>query len=125
MGVIQGSGNSRIIFGKVIKDAEQSTFGAKNYPKTRFTVAVSSDKNDKNGLLSCNALFEMAKNCAQIRKGDQVLVGGALESYEGKDGTKRYSLNVEFAMKSLTAVDVPNDPELEGFETIESEELPF
>ena len=125
MAILKGDGTARIIFGKVIKDAEQSTFGSKNYPKTRFTVAVSSDRNDKNGLLTCNALFEMAKNCASIRKGDYVMVGGNLESYDGKDGVKRYSINVEFCTKSMTAVSAFADPELEGFETIESEELPF
>ena len=124
MGLMKGEGISRLIWGRVIKDAEMSVFGAQNYPKTRFTVAISNDKNDKNGLLSCNALFETARGCRQLKKGDQVIVGGTLESYDGRDGTKRYSLNVDFCAKSLTAAE-QSEPDLEGFEEITSSELPF
>lgn len=125
MGIMKGDGTARVIWGRVIIDPEMSVFGNNNYPKTRFTVAVSSDKNDKNGLLSCNALFETAKGCRQLKKGDQVLIGGMLESYDGRDGAKRYSLLVEFCAKSLTAVECEAQTELAGFEDITDSDLPF
>lgn len=117
--------------GRLVKDPEQSTFGAKGWPKTRFTIAYG-DKREESPLLRCEAVFELAEETAALRKGDRVIVGGVLDSFAGRDGTpKRVLLADAVACLGVKPAagkpDRPAAPQqaVEGFGDINDEELPF
>lgn len=117
--------------GRLIQDPEQSTFGAKGWPKTRFTIAYS-DKREDSPLLRCEAVFELARETAALRKGDRVIVGGVLDSFAGRDGTPKRVLLADAVacLGAKAAAGKPDKPAAEqaaadGFSGIDGEELPF
>lgn len=121
MALIKGEGSSRIVTGRVIKDAEYRLAGQKQTPMTTF--AVSYDRNAQNGgILNVTCFHKLADYCKGIKKGDSVLVSGSLESNE-YNGKTYWKLMADYA----SVVEVPpivvggTDP----WDEVGSEDIPF
>lgn len=92
-----------MVIGYVPKDAELKTVGQNNSSKTSFSVKASErtgpDGKKIANWTNCVAWHEMARICADFKKGDFVMAVGKIEEreYEGK---KYKDLVVEFATKA-------------------------
>jgi len=114
-------GNSKFIAaGKVIRDAEYSTFGAKNYPKTKVVVSAGS-KDDPP--LYCTAMFAEAEVCRGLKKGDVVSLQGTIKTreYQGKIYT---DYEIEYVGIQWPAQSAPATKE-ESWTPVSTEEVPF
>lgn len=93
--------NKVILIGRLARDPEMRTTGS-GVAVTRFTVAVSRPFASQGGergtdFISCIAWRRQAENIAKYcTKGSQVAVEGRIQtgSYDGPDGTKRYTTDI-------------------------------
>ena len=93
--------NKVILIGRLARDPEMRTT-ASGTNVTRFTVAVSRPFTGQGGdrgtdFISCIAWRRQAENIAKYcTKGSQVAVEGRIQtgSYDGQDGTKRYTTDI-------------------------------
>lgn len=93
--------NKVILIGRLARDPEMRTTGS-GTAVTRFTVAVSRPFAPQGGergtdFISCIAWRRQAENIAKYcTKGSQVAVEGRIQtgSYDGQDGTKRYTTDI-------------------------------
>ena len=93
--------NKVILIGRLARDPEMRTT-ASGVSVTRFTVAVSRPFTAQNGergadFINCIAWRRQAENIAKYcTKGSQVAVEGRIQtgSYDGQDGTKRYTTDI-------------------------------
>lgn len=93
--------NKVILIGRLARDPEMRTTGG-GTAVTRFTLAVSRNFTNQNGereadFISCVAWRRQAENIAKYcTKGSQVAVEGRIQtgSYDGQDGTKRYTTDI-------------------------------
>lgn len=126
--VIKGEGYERLYIGKLVGDPKVSTFGEKQYTKTRFGVRY---KEGDNGIIDVETKFELADRCKELKKFDGVIVLGKLDSWEDKDGNKRWFLNAEVVTTDIGAVyrAMSKAPKTNArqsdFTEITDEELPF
>ena len=103
---------------------------------TTFTVGVTRSRKDANGdrvsdVFRVNAWGATADFCGKyLAKGSRVAVTGELNlnSYEGKDGKTRYSLDVQ-ADKVENLTEKKQEPKQEKtvseWDDISSDDLPF
>lgn len=93
--------NKVILIGRLARDPEMRTTGS-GTAVTRFTVAVSRPFSGQSGergtdFIGCIAWRRQAENIAKYcTKGSQVAVEGRIQtgSYDGPDGTKRYTTDI-------------------------------
>lgn len=84
--------NTVILVGRLVKDIELR-FTQNNKAVTDFTLAVNRDK-DNTDFIRIQSWGKSAEALANYtKKGDMIGIRGALrhETYEDKDGNKRYS----------------------------------
>jgi single-strand DNA-binding protein len=114
------------IVGNVAADPEYRTFSS-GTAKSAFKVAVSRAFKDKDGnkqtdyfnIVAWKKLAELAGKT--LKKGTPVVVIGEMQnrSYDAKDGTKRYTNEINASVIGTVLKD-----EMEGF-TQTDEDLPF
>ncbi len=93
--------NKVILIGRLARDPEMRTTGT-GTSVTRFTIAVSRPFTGQNGergadFINCIAWRRQAENIAKYcTKGSQVALEGRIQtgSYDGQDGTKRYTTDI-------------------------------
>lgn len=93
--------NKALLVGRLTRDPELRTTPG-GMAVTRFTIAVSEPFANRNGeretnFISCSAFGRQADNISKYcRKGSLVSAEGRIRtsSYDGPDGTKRYSTEV-------------------------------
>lgn len=98
-----------------------------------FTVAVNRRFEKKTDYFNVNAWRGLSEVCAKyIDKGSKVAVVGELQhrSYEAKDGSTRYSLDisadeVEFLSPNATRKAETTTPNVDEFDDISSDDLPW
>lgn len=132
--VIKGEGYERLYIGKLVSDPKVSTFGEKQYTKTRFGVRY---KDGDNGIINVDTKFELADRCKELRKFDGVIVVGKLDNYESKDGSKKWFLDAELVTADMSVIERAAQksgfspasggfPVADnGFAELEEDELPF
>ena len=118
-------GLKRLYVGKLVRDPEFSTFGVKGYPKMRTAIAYGDE-----GIINVDALFQAVDAWHRLKKGDYVIVSGTRESYEAKDGNKKWYLEADFVTADLSTIyrrfaeqQPPKD--ISGFKEITDDDLPF
>lgn len=98
-----------------------------------FTLAVTRSHKDQNGdkqsdFFRINAWRQTADFCGKyLKKGSRVAVTGEvnLNSYEGKDGQKRYSLDVQTDhVENLTEKKQEKEKPVNEWQDISSKDLP-
>jgi single-strand DNA-binding protein len=131
--------NKVMLIGNVGKDPEMR-FVPSGSPVTSFSIATNrvyttsdGEKKQETDWFNVTAWRKLAEYCNQyITKGRRVYVEGSLRNrtWEGKDGQKRYSVEIiadrVFSLDKQTAV-LPTDdttPDVAG-EDIEPEDIPF
>lgn len=125
--VIKGEGLERLYVGKIVSDPKVSTFGEKQYTKTRFGVRFGKGDRD---IINVETTFELADRCKELKKFDNVIVVGKLDSFDGKDGEKRWFLNAELVTADLGVIyraygKTVNEAPQMGFTEIADNDLPF
>lgn len=73
------AGQKYIACGKLIRDAEFSTFGSKGYHKCKLVVSAGKKEDPP---LYANAMFDTADACKDLKKGDVVTILGVVKSRE-------------------------------------------
>ena len=101
---------------------------------TTFTMGVTRSRKDMNGdrvsdFFRVNAWGATADFCGRyLAKGSRVAVTGELNlnSYEGKDGKTRYSLDVQAdKVENLTEKKQEKEKPVSEWDDISSDDLPF
>ena len=82
-------GDSVLVVGKAVKDAEYKLVGAKESPICSFGLNVGKRQDTTTIFVNCKAWYGMAEYAKNICKGDTVIVIGHTESreYNGKTYT--------------------------------------
>ena len=90
--------NKVVLIGRLTKDPELRFAAGSGTAVCRFTVAINRQfKKDETDFINCVAFGKTAETISQyLRKGRQIAVTGSIrtESYDAKDGTKRYTTDV-------------------------------
>ena len=90
--------NKVILIGRLTKDPELRYAAGSGTAVCRFTVAINRQfKKDETDFINCVAFGKTGETIAQyITKGRQIAVTGSIrtDSYDAKDGTKRYTTDV-------------------------------
>jgi len=115
------AGQKYIAAGKLIRDAEFSTFGAKNYHKTKLVISTGSKEDPP---LYATAMFDTADACKGLKKGDVVMLAGMVKSREwnGKQYTD-YEVEGCFVQGKAEPDAKQDDPDT--WPNINTEEVPF
>ena len=130
--------NSITIIGYITADPEKRTT-ATGINATTFTVGVTRSRKNPDGdresdFFRVTTWRATADYCANyLTKGSRVFVRGELtpRQYQGKDGRLRTSLEINAeAVENLTerkveVKSVSSQPNLDEFEDISSDDLPF
>lgn len=108
--------NKVTLIGRITKDLELKHIGEKNRANVKFNLAVDNYENGQKGadFIPVVVWGNQAENlCKYCGKGSQIAVNGRItqRSYDAKDGTKRYVIEVvadnfngiEFLNKSNSA----------------------
>ena len=108
--------NKVTLIGRITKDLELKHIGEKNRANVKFNLAVDNYENGQKGadFIPVVVWGNQAENlCKYCGKGSQIAVSGRItqRSYDAKDGTKRYVIEVvadnfngiEFLSKSNSA----------------------
>ena len=90
--------NNCTLIGRLTKDPELR-YTANNFPMCSFTLAIDrmGKEEKKTNFIPIKVLGKVAENCAKyLSKGKLAGVEGEIQtdSYEAKDGTKRYTWEV-------------------------------
>lgn len=90
--------NKVILIGRTTKSPELRYAPGTGLAVCRFTLAINRPyKKDETDFINCVAFGKTGETITQyILKGRQVAVSGRIQtgSYEGQDGTKRYTTDV-------------------------------
>ena len=90
--------NKVILIGRLTKDPELRYAAGSGTAVCRFTLAVARQfKKDETDFINCIAFNKQGEAIAQyVTKGRQLAVTGNIRtgSYDGKDGTKRYTTDI-------------------------------
>jgi single-strand DNA-binding protein len=132
--------NKLTIIGNLVRDPETRTVGAE-HTVCSFTVAVNRRKREGHDqeadYFKVSAWDKLGDNCQKyLAKGKKCAVTGpvSVSSYESKDGSgTRFSLDVraeevEFlsSREQSDAAELPaKKPEADGFNEVDSGDLPF
>ena len=130
--------NRVILIGNLTKDPESRTTQS-GIANCTFTIAVTRKFAGSNGEKQTDFIpivtwRKTAELCGKyLSKGKKVAIVGEIQtrSYDAKDGTKRYVTEVvadevEFlSPRDAKQESVERSPELEGFEDIMDDDLPF
>lgn len=116
--VIITAGQKYHACGKLIRDAEYSTFGSKGYHQTKLVVSAGSKEEPP---LYCKALFEEAEVCKDLKKGDVVSIDGVIRSREWQ-GKQYTDYEVEFISVQGKARAERKD---DNWAPVSTEEVPF
>lgn len=102
--------NKVILIGRLTKDPELRYAAGSGTAVCRFTLAVSRQfKKDETDFINCIAFNKPGETIAQyLIKGRQLAVVGNIRtgSYDGQDGTKRYTTDV--IVESFEFIDSSN-----------------
>ena len=121
--IIKGDGPDRLCVGKLVSDPKTSTFGEKQYMKTRFGVRCA---DGGNGIINVETTFELAERCKELKKHDAVIVAGKLDSFDGKDGSRKWFLNAESVVVDVRSSGCTKEADAtHGFAEINDDDLPF
>lgn len=109
-----GDKASEVIAGRIVGEPKYKEVGAKNSHLCTFGVSIDSEH-----IRNVQAWFEQADACANLHKGDRVIVAGTLTSneYEGKT---YWNLNAECVCKSFSPATSVDD-----METLSNNDIPF
>lgn len=140
--------NRVFLIGNLTRDPEV-TFTANDVANCRFSVAVTRRYNSASGAKETDFFTVvcwrgLADNCGKyLRKGSKVGICGSIQnrSYEGNDGTKRYSTEivadeVQFLSSRTDSEDLNELPEVTAtkkvggtkvadLKPVEDDDLPF
>lgn len=123
--ILKGDGLSRLVSGRLIKDAVHKTVGAKSCDLTKLAVAYNNDRNDPNGIINVTAWFELAARCAGLKKGDRVIVTGDLKSSES-NGKTYWELEADcITVSPNNRVVMQDEAPEDGFTDVQDDDLPF
>ena len=91
--------NKVTLIGRITKDLELKHIGEKNRANVKFNLAVDNYENGQKGadFIPVVVWGNQAENlCKYCGKGSQIAVSGRItqRSYDAKDGTKRYVIEV-------------------------------
>lgn len=108
--------NKVTLIGRITKDLELKHIGEKNTANVKFNLAVDNYENGQKGadFIPVTVWGNQAENLSKYcTKGSKIAVSGRItqRSYDAKDGTKRYVIEVvadnfngiEFLSKSNSA----------------------
>lgn len=108
--------NKVTLIGRITKDLELKHIGEKNRANVKFNLAVDNYENGQKGadFIPVTVWGKQAENLSKYcTKGSKIAVSGRItqRSYDAKDGTKRYVIEVvadnfngiEFLNKSNSA----------------------
>ena len=136
--------NKVFLIGNLTRDPELSTTNS-GISVCRISIAVSrrfanADGSRETDFFNVVAWRAIAENCAKyLKKGSKIAVMGSIQnhSYEGNDGTKRYTTDItaeeiEFlstkgdAIDSVPGASIPTAPDT-GLQPIDDDDntLPF
>ena len=110
--------NKVVLVGRLVKDPDLKFTANKGTAVSRFTLAVNRPfKKDETDFINCIAFGKPGELIAQhLTKGRQIAVSGSIltGSYEAKDGTKRYTTDVnvdsfDFIGNSNSGTQQPNN----------------
>jgi hypothetical protein len=124
-------GESVLVVGKCVKDAEYKRVGAKDSPVTSFSLNVGKRQDTTTIFVNCKAWYALAEYSKEIRKGDAVIVIGRTESreYNGKTYTDLIAEWINFVSDTEPAELSPSGvpyPKGATFEESDSKKpLPF
>lgn len=90
--------NKVILIGRLTKDPELTYAPGSGNAVCRFSLAVTRPfKKDETDFINCVAFGKNAETISQyVTKGRQIAINGNIRtgSYDAKDGTRRYTTNV-------------------------------
>ena len=90
--------NKVVLLGRLTKDPELRYAAGSGTAVCRFTVAINRQfKKDETDFINCVAFGKTGETITQyLTKGRQIAVTGSIrtDSYDAKDGTKRYTTDV-------------------------------
>ena len=133
--------NLVVLIGRLTRDPELKYLANTGTPVATFSLAVNRElsKEKKQEMESkgqptadfINIVVwgKQAENCANyLTKGSLVAVQGRIQtrSYEAKDGTRRYVTEIIASqVEFLERKERHNDFDIDGFESVDDELLPF
>ena len=90
--------NKVVLLGRLTKDPELRYAAGSGTAVCRFTVAINRQfKKDETDFINCVAFGKTGETITQyFTKGSKIAITGNIrtESYDAKDGTKRYTTDV-------------------------------
>ena len=90
--------NKVVLIGRLTKDPDLSYLPSTGKAAVRFSLAVPRPfKKEETDFINCKAFGKIAETIATyVSKGRQIAIIGSIRtgSYEGKDGTKKYTTEV-------------------------------
>ena len=101
---------------------------------TKFTLAIDRPTKEKaTDFINIVVWGKQAENCANyLSKGKLCAVSGRIQtgSYEAKDGTRRYTTDVvaervQFLERNTNAEAKGSTDDIDGFYTVDSDDIPF
>ena len=115
------------IAGRAAKDAEVQLIGADRIPKAKFSVLIGKDETGKGIFANVVAWSELAEYAAGIAKGVSVAVAGQVKTreYNGKTYTDLEAEWIDFKDPVRPTERLIGDPDENGFQQVEDDELPF
>ena len=101
-------GESVIVAGKAIKDAEYKIVGSKGSPVCSFSLNVGKRKDTTTIFVNCKAWYGLANYAQNIQKGDNVIVIGHTEEreYNGKTYTDLIAEWINFVGSDETSAEI-------------------
>lgn len=126
------------LIGRFTKDPELRFTPGQGKPVTTFTIAVDRRKKDEADFIRIVAWGKTAESVANyMKKGRLIGITGSIRtgSYEGKDGTKRYTTDVvashvqflDYGKKDENVSDTNSgrNGDIEGVTPVDDGDMPF
>ncbi len=116
-----------LIAGRAARDAEVQLVGTDRIPKAKFSVLIGKDADGKGIFASVVAWRELAEYAAGIAKGVPVVIAGQTKTreYNGKTYTDLEAEWIDFKDPLRPAERPVGEPDENGFQQVEDDELPF
>jgi hypothetical protein len=122
-------GDSVLVAGNAVRDAEYKLVGEKNSPMCLFSLAVGKREDTTTIFVNCKAWRNNADYAAGIRKGDSVMAIGKIEEREYNDKTYKTLVAdwLNYIGESAVTAVVISKAESAGFAELPDDdgELPF
>lgn len=115
------------IAGRATSNAEVQLVGADRIPKARFGVLIGKDESGKGIFANVVVWRELAEYAAGITKGVPVAVAGQVKTreYNGKTYSDLEAEWIDFKYPTRPAERPIGEPDENGFQQVEDDELPF